>query len=93
MNKNFSGIKQKYSHSTGWLISLIKVYQNTLGLLLPDTCRFTPTCSEYMIQALRQFGILRGGLMGFLRILRCNPFSSGGYDPVDRTERIESNGK
>jgi len=46
------------------------------------TCKFIPTCSEYSIQAIEKFGALKGGLLSIWRILRCNPFSKGGYDPV-----------
>ena len=46
------------------------------------TCKFTPTCSEYGIEAIEKFGALKGGLLTLWRILRCNPFSKGGYDPV-----------
>jgi len=45
-------------------------------------CRYTPTCSEYTYQAIEKYGVLKGSLMGFGRILRCNPFSKGGHDPV-----------
>jgi len=45
-------------------------------------CRYTPTCSEYTYQAIEKYGVLKGGLMGLKRIIRCNPFSKGGYDPV-----------
>ncbi|MGQ9464895.1 MAG: membrane protein insertion efficiency factor YidD [bacterium] len=63
-------------------IYMIKAYQKTIGYILPNTCRYTPTCSEYTIEAIERYGILKGGLMGILRILRCNPFCRGGYDPV-----------
>ncbi|MEO0185648.1 MAG: membrane protein insertion efficiency factor YidD [candidate division WOR-3 bacterium] len=69
------------------LILAIRAYQHTVGLVLPNACRFTPTCSEYTIEALKRFGILRGGLMSVYRILRCNPFCAGGYDPVTGAKR------
>ena len=50
--------------------------------LFPDSCRFRPTCSEYVLQSVQRYGIIRGGFMGVKRIARCNPFNSGGYDPV-----------
>jgi len=65
------------------LILLVRLYQGTLSPILGRQCRFVPSCSEYFIQAVRKRGALRGGLMGLWRILRCNPFSRGGYDPVD----------
>jgi len=66
------------------MISLIRLYQHTLSPLIGRQCRFAPTCSQYFIDALRSRGILRGTVMGLWRILRCHPFSQGGYDPVDR---------
>jgi putative membrane protein insertion efficiency factor len=64
------------------LIFLIKIYKKYLSPLLPDSCRFYPTCSEYAIEALRKYGVLRGSIKSIYRILRCNPFNKGGYDPV-----------
>jgi len=64
------------------LLTLIKFYQRAISPYLPNCCRYTPTCSEYAIQAIRKYGALKGGWMAFLRILRCNPFHKGGYDPV-----------
>jgi len=65
------------------LILLVRVYQLTLSRYLGGQCRFQPTCSEYFIQAVRAKGPLKGALMGLWRILRCNPFGRGGYDPVE----------
>ena len=65
------------------VLALIKLYQNTLSKALPgNTCRFYPSCSHYTYQAIYKYGLIRGGLMGAWRILRCNPFSKGGLDPV-----------
>ena len=65
------------------VLALIKLYQKTLSKALPgNTCRFYPSCSHYTYQAIYKYGLLRGGLMGSWRILRCNPFSKGGFDPV-----------
>ncbi len=63
-------------------ISLIKGYKLLISPLLPPSCRFTPTCSEYTLEAIERFGIFYGSWLGIKRILRCNPFSKGGYDPV-----------
>ncbi len=67
---------------SGLFISLVRVYQYLISPLLPPTCRYVPTCSQYTIEALGRHGICRGMFMAFLRILRCHPFARGGYDPV-----------
>jgi putative membrane protein insertion efficiency factor len=64
------------------LIVMIKFYQRYLSPLKPPTCRFYPTCSQYMLEAIEKYGIKRGISMGFRRILRCHPLNKGGYDPV-----------
>mgnify|MGYP002516589252 FL=1 len=65
------------------LIGLIKFYRTYLsGLKAAPTCKYIPTCSEYGIMAIEKYGALKGGLLTIWRILRCNPFSKGGYDPV-----------
>ncbi len=61
----------------------IRVYQRVISPALPRRCKYEPTCSAYALGALREFGILRGLVLGVWRVLRCNPFSHGGYDPVD----------
>jgi len=61
----------------------IRLYQMTISKgLPPDTCRFYPTCSHYGYQAIYRFGVLKGGTLAAWRILRCNPFNAGGFDPV-----------
>ena len=65
------------------MIALIRLYQRRLSPLLPRRCRYHPTCSAYAVQAIESFGILRGCVLAAWRILRCNPFSHGGYDPVE----------
>ena len=64
------------------IIALVRCYQYTLSPFVGRCCRFTPSCSEYMVEAVRKKGALRGVLLGLWRILRCNPFCRGGYDPV-----------
>ncbi len=64
------------------LVSLIRFYQKYISPLKPPTCRFTPTCSTYAIQAIERFGVLKGGYLALLRIIRCNPLNPGGHDPV-----------
>jgi uncharacterized protein len=65
------------------LLALIRLYQMTISHALPpDTCRFYPTCSHYGYQAIYKYGAVKGSLMAVWRVLRCNPFNPGGYDPV-----------
>ncbi|MBE6020147.1 MAG: membrane protein insertion efficiency factor YidD [Firmicutes bacterium] len=64
------------------LIYLVRGYQLFISPLLPKTCRFYPTCSEYFIQAVRKYGALKGTWLGIKRILKCHPFNPGGYDPL-----------
>ena len=52
--------------------------------MLPKTCRHLPTCSEYIIEAINEFGVLKGITMGMVRILKCNPLGSSGYDPIKK---------
>ena len=66
-------------------IALIWVYRVTLSPLIGGHCRFEPTCSQYGLDAYRRFGAVRGTLLTARRILRCHPFSAGGYDPVPIT--------
>ncbi len=68
-----------------FLLSLIQGYQTYISGLHPGCCRYTPTCSRYALQAIDRFGALRGSLLAAWRVLRCNPFSRGGYDPVPET--------
>ena len=63
------------------MIGAVRLYQLFLSPLLGRNCRFTPTCSEYFIQAVRKYGAIRGATRGLLRICRCHPFHPGGYDP------------
>jgi putative membrane protein insertion efficiency factor len=63
-------------------MALIRLYQMTLSKALPPSCRFEPSCSHYTYQAIEKYGLIKGSWLGFRRILRCNPFNPGGYDPV-----------
>jgi putative membrane protein insertion efficiency factor len=64
------------------IIFTITLYQKYISPLKPATCRFYPTCSEYTVQALTRFGLVKGIWLSIKRILRCHPFNPGGYDPV-----------
>ncbi|MEW6291064.1 MAG: membrane protein insertion efficiency factor YidD [Thermodesulfobacteriota bacterium] len=66
------------------LLFLLRGYQTILSPLLPPACRFTPSCSHYAIEAITQHGPLKGSLLASYRILRCQPFCRGGYDPVKK---------
>ncbi len=67
---------------SGLLIALVYVYRGTLGYFMGGHCRFQPTCSQYMIDAIRKYGPIRGTWRGIKRIARCNPFGGSGYDPA-----------
>ncbi|MCR4723452.1 MAG: membrane protein insertion efficiency factor YidD [Eubacteriales bacterium] len=61
---------------------LIRIYQSFISPLLGPHCRYVPTCSEYAREALEKYGFVKGSYLAARRLLRCNPFSKGGYDPV-----------
>jgi putative membrane protein insertion efficiency factor len=63
------------------LIGLVRLYQLTLSPLLPPSCRYTPTCSQYAVLALREYGAVRGTILAAWRVLRCHPWGGHGYDP------------
>lgn len=63
------------------LILTVRLYQKLISPLLGPTCRFSPSCSNYFIQAVRKYGAIRGSVRGLMRICRCHPFHPGGYDP------------
>lgn len=62
-------------------VGMIRVYQKALSPMLGPLCRFQPSCSHYTVEALRKYGFIRGTAKGIWRILRCNPFHPGGFDP------------
>jgi len=64
------------------VIFLIKVYQYTFSRVMPPSCRFYPSCSQFGVEALRKYGVFKGGWLTVKRIARCHPFNPGGYDPV-----------
>ncbi|SFD18925.1 hypothetical protein SAMN05421842_12411 [Clostridium uliginosum] len=65
-----------------FLISLIKFYRRSISPRRNPCCRFTPTCSQYALDSIDKYGTIKGSIMAIYRILRCNPFCKGGYDPV-----------
>ncbi len=64
------------------MILLVRGYQRFLSPMLPNVCRYRPTCSEYFIEALQIHGVIKGSWLGIKRILRCHPWGGSGYDPV-----------
>ena len=74
------------------LIKLIKSYRFFISPLLGHSCRYLPTCSEYSIEALKEFGLIKGICMSIKRIFSCHPWGKGGFDPVKKEVRIKKNG-
>lgn len=64
------------------MLGMIRFYQTCISPLTPPACRYTPTCSQYAIEAIQKYGPLKGGWLALKRILRCNPWGGSGYDPV-----------
>lgn len=64
------------------LLAPVYFYKYSISPLLPPACRYTPTCSEYTVQAIKKYGPFKGGVLAIKRILRCNPWGGSGYDPV-----------
>ena len=73
-----------------WLaLNLIRFYQVTLSRVMPPSCRFTPSCSNYGYEAFQRFGFFKGGWLTAKRLARCHPFNPGGYDPVPQGRNCE----
>jgi putative membrane protein insertion efficiency factor len=64
------------------MISAIELYRNMISPLRPPSCRFTPTCSQYAVDALREHGLIRGSWLAMVRLLKCGPWHPGGWDPI-----------
>ena len=64
------------------VLSLIKFYRRNISPMSPPKCKYIPTCSQYALEAIERYGVVRGGIKALWRIFRCNPFSKGGFDPV-----------
>ena len=63
-------------------LGMIRLYQMTWSQVMPPSCRFSPTCSEYTYEAIEKYGFFKGSWLGVRRLARCHPFNPGGYDPV-----------
>ena len=63
-------------------LKILRIYKRWISPLLPSACRFDPTCSEFMMEAIEKYGVARGTVLGIRRLLRCHPFHQGGFDPV-----------
>jgi uncharacterized protein len=72
------------------LIFLIRIYQWTLSPYLGSCCRFYPTCSNYALEAIKEFGALKGSFLALKRVLKCHPFHPGGYDPIPKKRKKTS---
>jgi uncharacterized protein len=86
-------LENPFSKGIRWIISgffilLFKFYQLSVSPLLPNSCRYTPTCSQYAIQALKDHGVITGLALGIFRIARCNPWGGHGFDPVPEKGKI-----
>lgn len=80
---NWSNVMKRIKRlPADFLILLIRIYQVTLSPWLGKSCRYTPTCSNYGIEAIGKYGFFKGGWLTFKRILSCNPWGGSGYDPV-----------
>ena len=82
--KNVTPANNSYAagNTVHMLITLVKLYKHYLAPYVPYQCKYSPSCSEYCIAAFQKKGVLKGTLLTIIRIIKCNPFSPGGYDPV-----------
>ena len=74
------------------IIKIIKFYQYLISPLLGNNCRYLPTCSQYFIESLKEYGLIKGIFMSVKRILRCHPWGKGGFDPVKKEIKVKNNG-
>ena len=75
------------------LLAPIRLYQRLISPALPRRCKYEPTCSAYAVEAIRRFGVARGLVLAAWRLARCNPFSDGGYDPVEAQRLFRPKGE
>ena len=72
-------------------LAILRFYKRCISPLLPNACIYTPTCSEYAMEAIEKHGVLKGTGLAIWRLLRCNPFAKGGYDPVPEPKKHKEN--
>jgi uncharacterized protein len=75
------------------VLAPIRLYQRLISPALPRRCRYEPTCSAYAVEAIRELGVIRGSILATWRLARCNPFSAGGYDPVEARRLFRPKGE
>ena len=75
------------------VLAPIRLYQRFISPALPRRCRYEPTCSAYAVEAIRELGVVRGTILAAWRLARCNPFSTGGYDPVEARRLFRPKGE
>ncbi len=71
-----------FSEMRQLIVEPIRLYRRFVSPVLPASCRYWPTCSQYTLEAIQKYGVFKGGLLGAWRIVRCNPWSKGGIDPI-----------
>ena len=74
------------------MLASLRFYKRRISPLLPPACKYTPTCSEYAMQAVERYGAVYGGYLAARRLLRCHPFGKSGFDPVPLPERFDNGG-
>jgi putative membrane protein insertion efficiency factor len=81
--KSFIGLSDmNQSFGAYVILMLLRFYRKFISPIMPPACRFTPSCSQYTYEAVERYGAFKGAFLGMKRIIRCNPFSKGGFDPV-----------
>jgi putative membrane protein insertion efficiency factor len=85
-------MRVKWNPASTVVVWGLRGYQRVISPALPRSCKYYPTCSQYAVDAVRRYGAVRGMILAAWRVLRCNPFSYGGYDPVERQRLFGSRG-
>ena len=94
MKRSLSSLADRSARCVGALILVpIRAYRRFVSPALPNRCKYYPSCSAYAVEAIREVGALRGSILAAWRLLRCNPFSHGGYDPVENRTFFKSAGE